>query len=442
MKLAIMAAFGAIVASGGAPGNAERAPCDPARKLRVLFVGNSFTYVQNVPALVKEVAASLSGPCIETAMIASGGATLEDHWRSDSVAARIRGGKWTHVVLNDQSSFGEGWWLEGRPRVGTSGRELARFGGRFGRLIREAGAIPVFLAHWADEDAPARDQQALDHLVAAVARQTGGVAAPVGQSIKRMQSELPAIPPYFTDHHHLSPAGAYLEALVIYSTLTGRSPIGAAPRIDGLAVEFNRGIVSDSVVTLVDLAAPDATAIQRIAEATSRTAGERNPAGSAPKPLSAEFPPVPTGGDVVRRRALVGHWRGGSRVLPNPAGDSVRIDLSVEDGSEPSRPATVELRAGELQFDGPATVSLEGKQIVVHASVLPQPARRSPTEPLVVELRAVLRGNLLIGVATIRQRFAGTMSSFDAIGRFEARRVAPEIRRSRADSTARSSPSR
>ena len=42
--------------------------------LQVLFIGNSFTYVNNVPRLIEAIAASLPGPCIETAMIASGGA--------------------------------------------------------------------------------------------------------------------------------------------------------------------------------------------------------------------------------------------------------------------------------------------------------------------------------------------------------------------------------
>ena len=72
-------------------------PCDSTRALRVLFVGNSFTYVSNMPKLVEAIAASLSGPCISASMIATGGATLEQHWQSDSVAQRIRTGGWTHV---------------------------------------------------------------------------------------------------------------------------------------------------------------------------------------------------------------------------------------------------------------------------------------------------------------------------------------------------------
>ena len=103
------------------------ATCDHARTVRVLFVGNSYTYVNNVPHLVEVIASGLSGPCVESTMIASGGATLRDHWNSDSVARRIRADRWTAVVLQDQSSFGEQWAVDGRPRLGGSGAELAEF---------------------------------------------------------------------------------------------------------------------------------------------------------------------------------------------------------------------------------------------------------------------------------------------------------------------------
>lgn len=441
MKLVVVAGFLLVASVGGGAARQEpdplaslaaertshragRTDCDRARGLRVLFIGNSYTYVHNVPRLVREVASSLPGPCIETAMVASGGATLEDHWRSDSVAARIRDGGWTHVVLNDQSSFGEGWWLEGRARVGTSGRELAEFGGRFAQVIHAAGATPVLLAHWADAHMPARDQQALDYLFAGTARETRSVVAPVGPAIRRMQAGLPALTPYFNDGHHLSPAGAYLEALVIYSVLTDRSPLGATHRIDGPAVELDRGIVLDSVVTLVDLPAAEAAAIQRIVAAVLAEGRARVP--TAPEPLSAEFPRVLESREVPERRALSGRWRGMSRVLPNPAGDSVAIELSLGAAGQPGSGDTLHLRAGELRFAGPATLAIEGTRVVVRAPVLPQGGRfRSPPPPLAVELQAVIQGGVMTGVATIQQRFAGTTASFDAIGRFEARRVGP-----------------
>src|SRR5215203_2096591 len=94
--VAIALAF--ALPTSGAQGQTR---CSSARPLRVLFIGNSLTYVSNVPHLVERIASSLPGPCVSTAMIASGGASLESHWSADSVSRRISEGKWTHVVLND-----------------------------------------------------------------------------------------------------------------------------------------------------------------------------------------------------------------------------------------------------------------------------------------------------------------------------------------------------
>src|SRR5579871_2529833 len=114
--------------------------CGTRQTVRVLFIGNSYTYVNNVPRLVEAIASSLPGPCVESAMIAIGGASLAGHWETDSVARRIREGRWTSVVLQDQSQLGEAWALDGRERIGTSGAELAEFAGRFAGVIKATNA--------------------------------------------------------------------------------------------------------------------------------------------------------------------------------------------------------------------------------------------------------------------------------------------------------------
>jgi hypothetical protein len=405
------AALLALSLGGFAP--AQSLSCDSTRALRVLFIGNSFTYVHNVPRLVEAIAASLPGACITTAMVAIGGATLEQHWSADSVVRKIRSGGWTHIVLNDQSTFGEGWWLEGRPRIGTSGRELAEYASRFVSVIREAQAKPVILAHWVGANAPPRDEHALDYIFSTVARSTGSALAPAGRAVKRVQRESPFIDPYFTDRHHLSAAGAYLEALVLYTALTDQSPVGAAHRITGPRIDFNRGTVfADSIVPLVDLSARDADNLQRAASSV-QAPGEL----SAPPPLSTEFPNLPPGcrtepSDLSRL------WRGTTRALPNPANETTAIELRIGQAGGDS----LFLRAGPLSFAGVATVGREDREIVVRSAVRAlQPTGRGPALPLDVVLRATICGGVMNGVAKIEQRYPGSLSSFDAIGRFEAR---------------------
>ncbi|HVT39769.1 MAG TPA: hypothetical protein VHE78_12030 [Gemmatimonadaceae bacterium] len=403
------------------------ATCDRSRTVHVLFVGNSYTYVNNVPHLVEAIAASLPGPCVESSMIASGGATLAAHWAADSVTQRIRAGHWTSVVLQDQSTFGEQWWVDGRPRVGTSGAELAEFAGRFASVVRAANARPVLLAHWSDDGAPVRDQQALDYAFARTARATGSTLSPVGEAIKRMRVVIPSVTPYFADGHHLSEAGSYLEALVLYATLVDHSPLGAARHIEGPAVELNRGVVfHDSLVTLVDIPDSVATVLQRIAAAIHSERRGRIPSVRRPPPLADEFPKIEAGGGPLNRDSLSGRWRGTSTVLPTPGNQAAAVELVLhsETGNN-AVPDSMYVRAGQIEFAGPVTLRIEGTHAVVHGTVTPRSrvGRAGPSTPFTIDLRAVLRTGVISGVATMHQVGTASMPSFDAVGRLEIRRT-------------------
>jgi hypothetical protein len=413
MYLPFIAALVTYVLTAPVPG--ARAPeCDAAHTLRVLFIGNSFTYLHNVPEQVRQIARALPGPCVETRMLAVGGASLEDHWRADSAAAAIRAGQWTHVVLNDQSTFRESWWLDGKPRIGTSGGELLDYGKRFVQLIRERAAKPLIIAHWAGVDANARDRQALDYVFASFARATGIEVADVGYAITRMQSELPALDPYHTDRHHLSAAGAHLEALIVYAALTGHSPLAAPRIIRGRAVEFMNGLVLDSIVPLIDLDDRSADALQKLADAAQRGSVRRLASLTPPPPLSAEYPQLPSDGDPVRRSDVEGNWSGNTTVLPNADSAGLPIEISAD---------SVRIQAGPLRFTGLASIEIDGGVVVIRAPLMPpEGSTRSRPQPLLLELRGVRRGERLAGVATVRQQFQDNPAAFNAAGRFELRR--------------------
>jgi hypothetical protein len=326
------------------------------------------------------------------------------HWKADTVVGRIRAGKWTHVVLNDQSTFDETWLLEGKSRIGTSGQELNEHGKQFADVIRAAGAQPLLLAHWADKDHSPRDRQALAAVFSRFSDVTGVALIPAGAGIARMQRELPQLDPYLSDGHHLSAAGAYLEALAIYFAITGRSPLGAARTIRGPAVEFNRGIVfADSIVHLVDLQPADAAAIQRIVAST------KSEQIKAPPPLSAEIPPIPDG-DPIAVANVKRTWSGRSSVLPTPQNEPTTIELRAD---------TLYLDAGPLKLAGPATLTVENNQLVIRGSLIAPPVRGRIPPPFVVELRGSVRNGTMQGLLTIVQGVPGSLGTFNALGRYE-----------------------
>jgi cyanophycinase-like exopeptidase len=79
------------------PGIAAAAP------LRLLFIGNSLTYVNDVPALVQAIGKA-NGEKIETRMVAYPDYSLEDHWNGGDARRALAEGGWSFVVMQQGPS--------------------------------------------------------------------------------------------------------------------------------------------------------------------------------------------------------------------------------------------------------------------------------------------------------------------------------------------------
>ncbi|HET8573628.1 MAG TPA: PKD domain-containing protein [Edaphocola sp.] len=81
--------------------------CKPAfatDSLRVLFIGNSYTAVNNLPDMVKEMSMS-NGHFLEAYANTPGGATLQGHLSNSTTQNLIQQGNWDFVVLQEQSQI-------------------------------------------------------------------------------------------------------------------------------------------------------------------------------------------------------------------------------------------------------------------------------------------------------------------------------------------------
>src|SRR4051794_30152618 len=90
-----------LLASLAAISCLARTPAEPlpAGGIHVLFVGNSLTYVNDLPATVAAIGAS-ANDTIRVAMSAGPDLALIDHINGGSDAvSRIRGSRWDYVVL-------------------------------------------------------------------------------------------------------------------------------------------------------------------------------------------------------------------------------------------------------------------------------------------------------------------------------------------------------
>ena len=204
-----------LAATGCGPGVRPVGETDVTEPLRVLFIGNSYTYRHTMPAMVGRLAAAAGDVRpFEYETVVRGGETLEGHFKRGDALTRIREGAWDVVVLQEQSL---------RPINDTA--RFHQYARLFGAEITNAGARTCFYLTWAREHTPER-QVDYNKAYLGIARELGATAAPAGIAWQNARTANPAWPLYAGDHSHPRPLGAYLTACVFYAALYDRSPVG------------------------------------------------------------------------------------------------------------------------------------------------------------------------------------------------------------------------
>ena len=231
----------ALVALGGCRGSTGPKPAD----LRVLFVGNSLTSVNDLPRMFAAVAAS-GGFRVATGRVVFDDVSLADHLlRGDAVDA-IQEGDWDYVVMQQGPS--------GRPDSRTELIDVTR---QFATIITAAGARPVLYMVWPDASRPT----AFDSVSASYTAAADGVdalLAPAGDAWTAAWERKATLHLYGGDGFHPSPLGSYLAALSIYGALCGRSPAALDTRPVGVNALTLRG-VSDADLRILQEAAAEVT---------------------------------------------------------------------------------------------------------------------------------------------------------------------------------------
>jgi hypothetical protein len=230
---------------------------------RVLFIGNSYTYFNNLPEMLRGLAAS-RGLAIDVGMATTGGWKLSDHWtHSDSEAHRLlRDRKWDVVVLQEQSTLGSMVVTDGVARVGPDD-QFQRYAKLWQEEIHRAGMTPAFYLTWAKKGAP-QDQDALDRAYTTAARAAGAIVVPVGRAWKGAREHHAGIELFQPDGSHPSPAGTYLAACTFFAALFDRSPVGLPATVTGAPIDPQTSQpVSDRREPLAALSETEAAALQR-----------------------------------------------------------------------------------------------------------------------------------------------------------------------------------
>ena len=182
--------------------------------LRILFIGNSHTYLHYMPQLLTGLAQH-KGRTIATEQSIGEGAGLAWHWKHAEARDLIVKGRWTHVVLQERSRGA----LEDKASMHSHAL-------RFNKVIRDSGARTVFFMTWAARG-KARDQAVITKAYEEIARACGAMLAPVGSAWESTLAAQQACDNLFhRDGRHAGKAGAYLTACVFYALICKEDPIG------------------------------------------------------------------------------------------------------------------------------------------------------------------------------------------------------------------------
>ena len=184
------------------------------KELKVLFVGNSYTYGYNLPHIVSIISEETSTKLITRKSVLPG-AHLGEHWnggRELETKKIIAEGDFDIVILQDFSMLA----------IQASDSTL-KYVKLFTEYNNSYGAKTYLFNTWAREKVP-QYQAEIDELYGQAARENGAVRVPVGAAWELAMDLRPTVDLFTSDGSHPNELGTMLTASVFVRVITGELP--------------------------------------------------------------------------------------------------------------------------------------------------------------------------------------------------------------------------
>lgn len=185
---------------------------EPGDSLKLLFIGNSLTYTNDLPSLVKEIG-KVDGRTLTVTSIAKPDYSLEDHWNEGQAASAIEEGKYDYVILQ-----------QGPSALPESQALLLTSAGKFAKACKEAGSKMAFFMVWPSK-ARSFDFINVAASYSNAAMSANAILCPAGLAWENTWALNKAVPLYGPDGFHPGMDGSVLSAMVIYCGLTGKKDL-------------------------------------------------------------------------------------------------------------------------------------------------------------------------------------------------------------------------
>ncbi len=232
---------------------------------RVLFIGNSYTYYNNYPMMLKEIAWH-EGHELVCGYYTHGGYTMEQHLNDNVSRQAIERGGYDYAFLQDQSlnalRIGT---VADHDVVGNMGKVVANikkyspnakclieltWGRKNGNdAIKNKKLQDLVTAHPEYFTSYEVNQKFITEKTTAMAQELGVGLSPVGIAWEIVRRERPEIELYVKDCYHPSEAGSYLSAAVGYQIIFKESFKADTPvRLDPEVAKYLRSVAERVVL--------------------------------------------------------------------------------------------------------------------------------------------------------------------------------------------------
>jgi hypothetical protein len=197
-----------------------------AKELHVLFLGNSYTYVNNLPQVIHDIAIT-TGDTLIFDSNTPGGYTLQQHLTDSISLNKIMLGNWDYVIMQEQSQLPsfedyDDYYAYRLCSIIQQYSPCARsmFYMTWGRKNGDALNCPVW--------PPVCTYEGMDSLLRIsyleMAGNTKSEVSPVGEVWNYIRHNYSLIELYQADESHPSLAGTYAAACSFYSSLFRKDP--------------------------------------------------------------------------------------------------------------------------------------------------------------------------------------------------------------------------
>lgn len=194
--------------------------------LRILWIGNSFTFVNDLPSMLQKIASSQKVNVSCTRFLKSG-ERLKGHLTNPQLINALKKGGWDYIIVQEQSSITAVSTASVQKNVYPYAHTINSLA-----IAGSPNAHVIFYMTWGHkygnirqiEDYPLDDnyigmQERVKTSYIEMTHDNNAWCAPVGMAWKTVRSEKPALRLYKQDCYHPSVAGSYLSANVIFTTI-------------------------------------------------------------------------------------------------------------------------------------------------------------------------------------------------------------------------------